>query len=63
MTNEAELTRLKSQHVQSPERLRTNIHDLSASIAKEQESVRNLEQKERQLQAKIGRASCRERVS
>ncbi|KAK4700978.1 kinetochore protein Nuf2, partial [Phenoliferia sp. Uapishka_3] len=51
--NELELTRLKSQHVQSPDRLRANIQDLSNNIAKEQESVRGLEQKERLLQTKL----------
>ncbi|KAM0754963.1 hypothetical protein T439DRAFT_345718 [Meredithblackwellia eburnea MCA 4105] len=51
--NELELNRLKSQHVQSPDRMRANISELKNTVATEQESVRKLEQTERMLQTKV----------
>ncbi|KAL8291913.1 hypothetical protein RQP46_002171 [Phenoliferia psychrophenolica] len=52
-TNEAELLRLKSGFVPSPERLRTHVSTLAVSLQTAQEDVRVLEHKERQLQAKV----------
>lgn len=60
--NELELNRLKRQHVQSPERLRANIQEMSASVQKDQENVRTLEHRERQHQAKLSALTKYEQV-
>lgn len=58
-----ETSRLKDQIIRSPEKLRTTIADLGVTLAKEQDSLRGFEAKERQMTTKITNLAKYEVVS
>ena len=58
-----EIARLKSQIVQSPDKLRGSIEQLGLDLSREQENLRLLEAKERQMSGKIASLTKYESVS
>lgn len=50
---EKEITRVQLQVISSPERVRSTLSDMSATLAREQEAVKSLEAKERLMGIKI----------
>ncbi|KAK4051944.1 kinetochore-associated Ndc80 complex subunit nuf2 [Microbotryomycetes sp. JL201] len=48
-----EINRLKSQIVKSPDRLKASINDMSVQLVRDQEELKVLEAKERQMKGKI----------
>jgi beta-galactosidase/beta-glucuronidase len=64
LTNQTlEIKRLQGQIIQSPAKLRTTLKDLAQSVEKENEEVRRLEAKERQMGIKISSLQKYEGVS
>lgn len=50
---EIEINRLKSQVVQSPDRVKASISDMTVTVQRDSDELRALEAKERQMKAKI----------
>lgn len=49
-----DLTRLRGRIIQSPERIKSNLSEMTLAIGRERETILSLEKKEREMNAKVG---------
>lgn len=47
------MIRLRGRIIQSPERIRTNLTEMTAAVIRERESIVSLEKKEREMSSKV----------